>query len=123
MSKNKLLKFIIAGIIIFLIGILQSTYSNATTYSSAKDLATKGNVGDKMSIGLSTLLSDRGLYCINHSGHMTSHYKSTYTVKYKISIDGPRATCNGKQVDSVYNAWLAYVLGGGNNELSNTNKS
>lgn len=60
--------------------------------------------------------NDNNIFCMNVNRDWASESKEiTFTVKYKLKINGKKATViggseNGKSWNSVYNAQLAYIL-------------
>lgn len=98
MLKTKKLFFM--GLIIFVIVLFGCTKVEAVSYN------------------LNSLQNSKNLYCINHSGHMSSNVNASYSVAATINIVGNIATTtkNGTtyKSNSYVHGQLAYILAGGN---------
>ncbi len=110
MKKTKILKAIILGIIVFLLGIMQMTNVKAATYD-ANNIAS-GNIGDSTTVTKGKLKASSSLYCIQHKSAWPN---GTYKITDIIDIQGNKATLttkNGtsKPYESTANGKLAYIL-------------
>lgn len=110
MKKTKILKTIILGIIVFLLGIMQMTNVKAATYD-ANNIA-GGNIGDSTTVTKGKLKASSSLYCIQHKSAWPN---GTYKITDIIDIQGNKATLttkNGtsKAYESTANGKLAYIL-------------
>lgn len=110
MNKTKILKTIILGIIVFLLGITQMTNVNAASYD-VNNIA-GGNIGDTTTVTKGKLKASSSLYCIQHKSAWPN---GTYKITDIIEIQGNKATLttkNGKskEYESTANGKLAYIL-------------